>query len=66
METSKRITGPRDRVTINMNEGFDVRYWSSEFGVSTVQLKEITMKVGAKVEDVRRELVNRGHRAWGG
>lgn len=64
MDAVKRVTGPRDRTTINMHEGFDVRYWSNELGVSAVQLKDITAKVGEKVDDVRNELTLRGHRAW--
>jgi hypothetical protein len=64
MESSKKVNGPIERTTINMNEGFDVRYWSNELGVSAVQLKEITTKVGTNVEDVRKEIVTRGHHSW--
>jgi hypothetical protein len=64
METPKRVTGPRDRTRINMHEGFDVRYWSTELGVSAEQLKEITGKVGDNVEDVRKELASRNQNAW--
>ena len=64
MENAKRVTGPRDRTTINVHEGFDVRYWSNELGVSAEQLKEIVTKVGPKMEDVQNELKNRGHNAW--
>ena len=66
MEETKRVTGPRDRLTINMHEGFDVRYWSNQFGISAEQLKEIVGKVGPKTEDVRNELKSRGHNAWRG
>ena len=64
MDLSKRITGPRNRITINMREGFDVRYWASELGISAEQLKEITSRVGERVEDVRKALASRGHNSW--
>lgn len=58
------VTGPRDRTTINMHEGFDVRYWSNEFGVSAEQLKEIVGRVGAKTDDVRKALASGPSRPW--
>ena len=64
MNAIKRTTGPRDRTTINMREGFDVRYWSSELGISAEQLREITSRVGERVEDVRTALASGGHNAW--
>ena len=64
MSDEKRVTGPRDRTTINMHEGFDVRYWSSELGVSAEQLKEVTGRVGNKVEDVQKALASGGHNSW--
>lgn len=64
MDATTRVTGPRDRTTINMHEGFDVRYWSSELGISAEQLKEIVGRVGSKMEDVRAALKSGGHNAW--
>jgi hypothetical protein len=64
VEKEIRTTGPRDRVTINMNEGYDVRYWSTQFGLSAEQLKEIVGRVGAKTEDVRKAVADGGPRAW--
>lgn len=64
MKVEKRTTGPRDRENINVHEGFDVRYWGSELGISAELLREIVAKVGSKLDDVRSELKSRGHNAW--
>lgn len=64
MEKPANVTGPRDRSTINMSEGFDMRYWSSELGVSVEQLKAIVSKVGSKTEDVRKALADGPARPW--
>ena len=64
MTATKNVTGPRDRININMHEGFDVRYWSSELGISAEQLREITARVGTRVEDVQKALASGGHNAW--
>ena len=64
MNDAKHVTGPRDRTTITMHEGFDLRYWCSELGISAEQLREITSRVGDKVEDVRKALANSSHNAW--
>jgi len=42
-----------------MHEGYDVRYWANEFSISAERLKEITRRVGDKVEDVRKDLASR-------
>ena len=64
MTETKHVTGPRDRTTINMREGFDLRYWCSELGVSAEQLREITSRVGDRVDDVRKALASSSHNAW--
>jgi hypothetical protein len=64
MATSRNDSGPRDRTTINMNEAFEVRYWSKELGISLAQLKSVVDKVGSSTEAIRAELASRGNRAW--
>jgi hypothetical protein len=38
--------GPQDRSRVNLNEDWEVVYWSKQFGVSTAQLKAAVDKVG--------------------
>ena len=64
MAGNRNDSGPRDRTTINMNEDFEVRYWSKELGVSVQQLKSAMRSVGDKTDDIRKELKNDTNRAW--
>ena len=64
MSASRHDSGPRDRVSINMNEPFEVRYWSKEFNVSVNQLKALVDKVGSATDAIRQELASSGNRAW--
>ena len=64
MAGDRNDSGPRDRTTINMNEPFEVRYWSKELGVSVQQLKSAVRTVGEKTDDVRKALKGDTNRAW--
>jgi hypothetical protein len=48
--------GPRDRNRVNVNESWELRYWSERFGVSQEDLKSLVAEVGDRVEDVERRL----------
>ena len=50
MSESRNDRGPRDRTSINMNEAFEVRYWSKEFNVSVAQLKALVEKEIVRLE----------------
>jgi hypothetical protein len=64
---SNRIdSGPRDRTSINMNEPFELRYWSKELGISLNQLKAVVGKVGTSTDAIRQELGSRANGAWQG
>jgi hypothetical protein len=39
MADDKSNRGPADRARINVNEVYELAYWSKELGVSTAQLK---------------------------
>lgn len=56
MSDDKTKRGPQDAMRINVREDYEVRYWSSTFGVSPDKLKKAVEKVGVMVDDVRREL----------
>jgi hypothetical protein len=53
-DTSNR--GPADRTRINVNEDYEVAYWTKELGVSADRLKELVAKHGVMTADVRKAL----------
>ncbi|HUQ92096.1 MAG TPA: DUF3606 domain-containing protein [Bryobacteraceae bacterium] len=55
--------GAQDRARINMNEEWEVRYWTTELGISEEELRTIVQKVGPSAEAVRREATGRGRAA---
>ena len=60
---SKNIKGPRDGSRVNVNEDYELRYWTERFNVSADELREIVMKVGTSVlavEDYLKKEDNRG------
>lgn len=56
MSDDKTKRGPRDAKRINVQEDYELRYWSTTLGVSPDKLKKTVQKVGVMVDDVRREL----------
>lgn len=53
-DLSKR--GPADRNRINVNEKWELDWWTKEFKCSDAQLREAVRKVGVMATDVRRHL----------
>ena len=53
-DSTKR--GPQDRERINVNERYELDYWSKELKVSPEKLKEAVAKVGVMAKDVRKHL----------
>lgn len=51
--------GPQDRSRINVNEDWELRYWTKEFGVTAEQLRAAVQKVGVMRTDVERHLRGR-------
>jgi len=49
-------TGKEDDQRINVNQDYELDYWSRTLGVSKDRLREVVKKVGPMVKDVRREL----------
>ena len=56
MSDDKSKRGPQDRSRINLNEDYEVKYWSQKFGVSEERLREAVHKVGTSPEAVEKEL----------
>jgi hypothetical protein len=46
----------RDRDRINVNEDYELRYWSDKFGISHDRLKELVRQHGPMVKDIERAL----------
>ena len=53
-DTSKR--GPADRTRINVNEAWELSYWTKELDCTADQLRTAVNAVGVMVADVRRYL----------
>ena len=60
MLTDQERRGPVDRSHINVNEGFELRYWAKELNVSLEQVRSAVRRVGSAVTDVRQELKTKG------
>lgn len=56
MPDDPRKKGPHDRIRINPNEIYELRYWSKELGVTQQKIKDVVKKVGPMVRDVKKEL----------
>ena len=52
--------GPINRTHINVNEGFELRYWAKQLDVSLEQIKSAVRKVGTDTDLVRTELKRQG------
>jgi hypothetical protein len=48
--------GQQDRDRINVDEDYELTYWSQKFGVSRDRLREAVAKAGPMVKNVEREL----------
>ena len=56
MADDKKQTGSPDRDRINMNEDYEVQYWTQALGVTREQLREAVDAVGPTADAVRRHL----------
>ena len=53
-DKSKRIQP--DRSKINMQEEYEVRYWTKHLGIDQAELRRLVAKVGNSAAAVRKEL----------
>ena len=60
MSDDKSKAGPQDRSRINVNERYELDYWTKRFGVTPELLKAAVAAVGPGVADVERQLARRG------
>ena len=55
-----RERGPINRTQINVNQGFELRYWAKQLNVSLEQVRSAVRKVGPELDAVRLELKRQG------
>jgi hypothetical protein len=56
MSDNTTLRGPRDRSRIDVNEDYELRYWSEKFGCSHDELKKAVAQVGDRAEEVENYL----------
>ena len=59
MPDDKSKTPPQDASRVNVNEKYEVEYWSKRFGVTPDRLKKAVQKVGTSVKAIEVELKRR-------
>ena len=53
MADDKRQRAPQDAARINVNEDYELQYWTKELGVSKERLKELVKTHGVSADAVR-------------
>jgi len=56
MSDDRSMRGPADAKRINVNEDYEVQYWTTELEITEDKLRETVGKVGVMADDVRRAL----------
>jgi len=59
MADDKTIRGPQDRSRINIEEDYEVRYWTEALDVDEPTLRGAIQAVGSSADDVREYLETR-------
>jgi len=56
MSDDKNKIAPQDASRINLNEPYEVKYWTNKFGISTDELRKVIEEVGDSVRAVKAYL----------
>jgi hypothetical protein len=56
MSDDKSVRGPADAQRINVNEDYEVQYWTTELEITEEKLRETVKRVGVMAADVRKAL----------
>lgn len=56
---------PEDPTKINLNQQWEVEYWTKKLGISASKLRAIVAKVGIYVADVKKELSRQSSHSLG-
>jgi len=59
MSDDKSKTGNPDRLWVNVGEAYELRDWTTKWGVSEQEVRDAVAKVGKVASDVERELGKR-------
>ncbi len=60
MSDNLQARGPQDRSRINVNEKWELAYWTRTLGVTEQQLIEAVKAAGTSVQSVRERLAGPG------
>lgn len=52
MSDDKTNRGPADAARVNVNEDYEVAYWTKKFGCTAAKLREAVKAVGVMAKDV--------------
>jgi hypothetical protein len=55
MDNKEKVGAP-DRDRINVNENYEVEYWSKELGISPEKLRQVVKDAGTSAKAVREYL----------
>ena len=55
----KTKKGPQDASRVNVNESWELQYWTQRLGVTAEQLRTAVKAVGPMVKDVETQLKRR-------
>lgn len=58
MSDDKSNRGPADCARINVNEHYEIAYWTKKLGVTADELRDLVAKYGVTATDVRKALGN--------
>ena len=56
MADDMKQTGSRNDQRIDVNQDYELTYWSKKFGITRDQLREAVAKAGPMVKSVERQL----------
>ena len=56
MSDDKNNRAPRDAQRVNLNEDYEVRYWTRKWNVSEQQLRDAVKRAGVMADDVAKAL----------
>lgn len=56
MPDNKKIIKPEDATKINVNQKYEIVYWTNKLDCTETQLKKAVDKVGVKATDVKKYL----------
>lgn len=56
MSDDKTKTSAQDRIRVNVNEDYELRYWSEKFGCTHDELRAAVKAVGVMAKDVEAHL----------